>query len=514
MAVRPRRTYSEDRRNAGPVLVSAARAEAIFLLLVALLTAFVAIGHLRPYFARAYIPDDLGAFYCGGKVALQRQDPYRTQPLLDCERRLGLDRRWLDPRIDAVSSVPLPGYDFVPLMALAALPMRPALALFACLLLAAALLIAYALSRMTALPLSAAAAVAFMGGVYFASALGQLSPFAIAAVAVAALLFRSGRHRLAAVAASAALLQPHVGVPVIVAVFAFVPRARAVLVTVAVTLLALSIAAVGTRGVSEYRSVLAVTAPSEINAPYQYSLSWFAHQAGATSSAALALGAASSLVLLAGCLAFLARRRAWALESGAIVMLPAAVSVAGGTYVHVHQIGVALLAAIVLPSTMLGAALLAVPFPAFALGPNPTPTVIPSVALTLIAVWCVVFFPTRAAARASPARTASIITAIVAALLVVFFVARPLHQYAAVTTGITIVHQRDAFAALEDRQAYDAIATRDTTPLWYYLLVKAPTWLGLMLTLWFGARAGGNPCGLGWTHGRATFKLRLRGARL
>jgi hypothetical protein len=149
-------------------LATARSPRGCFLLLLAVLTAFDLVGHLRPYATRGFVPEDFGAFYCAGKVVLQRHDPYRVEPLLDCERQLALiDPRWEGELTnEGVNAAPLPGYDFIPLAALAALPARLAVAIFGLLLLGVTALTGYCLARMSALPPIAAFAIAFVGITY------------------------------------------------------------------------------------------------------------------------------------------------------------------------------------------------------------------------------------------------------------------------------------------------------------------------------------------------------------
>jgi hypothetical protein len=466
------------------------KVERIFLVLLASLTVFVVAGHMRAYAARGFIPEDFGAFYCAGKVVLQHGDPYRVEPLLDCERRSGVLAASGD---STVIPVPLPGYDFVPLAALATFPIRVAVMILAALLLAATATVAYCLTRMTPLPLIAAFAIAFMGLTYAAAPLGQISPLTAAALAAGALLLRVGKQRCGAFAASASLLQPHIGVPVVAATFLFVPRARLVIGASLAAALVAAITAVGIHGVLEYPSVLSIHARSELNAPIQYSLTWLVHALGASGEAALLTGTLSYVILSAISLIVLAGSGQRAVTTGAAILLPAAFAVLGGTFVHNTEIAIALLAAIVLVrptpvllSPMLPAALLTVSFWSTQ---HTTPTALPSLLLALIAVGCVVFYLARPLGIRAVTKGTLTDAVLILGLIMLMLAVRPNHGPGPPTPvdimrASGIAHEPNAFASLEAVHVRDAEAQFDRTPLSYYLLLKLPTWCGVVMALW------------------------------
>lgn len=466
--------------------------ERSFLVLLGLFTAFVLAGHFRPYYVtRGYIPNDFGAFYCGGKAVLHRADPYRVEPILSCERGLTkVDPRW--QKIMSTSGVvpaPLPGYDFIFLAPFSALPVRLAVMILGVLLIAATLLTGYSLARMSALPFSAAFAVAFMGITYGASPLGQIAILAIAALAVAALLLRLGKQQWAACAAAAALIEPHLGIPVVVAMFIFVPRVRLTIALFVAGLALCAAAAVGTRGIAEYPAFLSLHARAEVSESYQYSLTWLMHALGASPKASLVWGSLSSLILFAVCIAVLSRNREGAVSSGAVILLPAAFAVFGGTFMHSSQITAALLAAVVLVqppalllTPMLGAALLTAPY-----SDIHTLAALPSLVLALLAAWCVTFFPEHVWNPGTAARKAFAVTLVGAAITALLFALRVVHP-PETAPGISFVADPNAFASIGWGQMMDAEAAQDRTPLFYYLLLKMPAWVGVAMTLWLSSR--------------------------
>jgi hypothetical protein len=462
----------------------------VLLSLLAILTAFVIAGHLRSYASRNFVPGDFGAFYCAGKVVLHRQDPYRVEPLLSCERALSRSaHRGNQPDSDGVDPAPFPGYEFAAFAAMALLPVRLAVAFFGVLLLAATLVTAYCLSRMSALPFIPALAVAFMGTTFSASGLGQLAPIAIAALAAAALLLRMGRVPAATVAASVALLQPQFGIPVMIAAFVFLPRARLVVLYITVLLALCSVAAVGVRGTVEYLSVLPIHARAELNNPHQYSLTWVVHAIGGSASIALAAGTISYVIAVTASWLLLYFARDAAIRSGAIFLLPAAFAMFGGTFVHHYQISVALLSAIVLlqPATIalapLAAALLTVPFESTQYA---TQSSMLSWMLAIAAAWCAVFFPMQAATMnvSKATRTATFIAALCGAIVVYLLAIRPA-PYA--TAPQMVVHHANALASQEFQLGNDAWLKHDRTPISYYLMLKLPMWAGLGLTIWLSS---------------------------
>lgn len=468
---------------------SRSRVERYFLVFLGVLTALVVVGHFRPYAARGFVPDDLGAFYCGGKVVLHRQDPYRVGPLVECDRTLAsVDERWQQMTDENVSAVPLPPYDFVPLAALAVFPVRIALMLFAILYLAATAITGYCLTRMSALPPVVAFGAAFMGVTYGAAEFGQLAPFAIAALAAAALLLRLGKQRRAAIAASVALLQPQFAVPVMAATFLFVPRTRVTIAIIAVAALLCGIAAVGIHGTIEYLSVLPVHARSELNAPFQYSFTWLLHALGVSATPALVAGTLSSIACFSVAVFVLAKSGERAVQTGAVILLPAAFAVFGGSFIHSNQISVSLLAAIVLVSPagglispMIAASLLMVPYVTTALA---TIATVPSLVLTVLLVWAAVFFTSRASGIGAPAKSATATAVLIGALIALFVVIRPPHV---THSYVVTVHHADALASSEAQQVLDALYKRDGTPALDYIPMKIPLWVGLALTLWFSS---------------------------
>lgn len=292
---------------------------------------------------------DFNAFYCAGETLGAHADPYLAEPLGACERA---PKPWgLPSQIPHLSMpAPLPPYALAPFVLLAHLPYGAAALAWFAFSLACVAASAWALRALTGLPLSATLAAFALGDGYAALSLGQVAPFAVAGLTFAALALARGRFALAALCAAAGMIEPHVGLPVCLALFLFAPRSRAALLACALACLALSLAVAGPGLNLEYvRSVIPAHALSEIANEKQLSLSFVAHQLGASDALALRLGTLSYLLALALGLAA-ARTLAERLSSpGLLVALPVAFTLAGGgAFIHIAQIAAAVPAAALL----------------------------------------------------------------------------------------------------------------------------------------------------------------------
>jgi hypothetical protein len=320
-----------------PAVAFAGAALAVLALLAAL-----ASPSLRP----PAVLRDFNAFYCAGASIDRGADPYRAEPLGSCERA---------PRPPAFAQgtpglaipAPLPPYALAPFALLARLPYLWAGALWSLAILLCTGLTVGAMRRLTALPLSGLVAAFALGGAYAALALGQVAPVATAGVALAALFLSQGRDRAAALAAAAAMIEPHVGLPLALALFAWRPATRVTLLLAAAAFVSLSLALAGVPVALEYvRAVLPAHALSEVANDKQLSLTYLLHQAGASDALALHAGELCYAAMLALGLAVAGAVRG---RSPALVAaLPVAFTLFGGAFVHVVQIAAALPAALLL----------------------------------------------------------------------------------------------------------------------------------------------------------------------
>ncbi len=322
------------------------RAALVIGSLIALAFASFALG--RPFYPHGSGPVDFRAFYCAGAAVAAHRDPYLTEPLRSCENVL---RGFPSGRGLAFAiPAPLPGYSLAPLALLSLLPYPAATALWTALLLASFALTAILLGRLCTRRIEtivAALALATALDVY----VGQPVPIVCAAVVAAAFLASRGRDRSAAFAAALAMLEPNIGLPACLALFIARPRSRAVLAACGAFLAALSVGLLGIGANVEYlRAVLPAHALSEISHEGQYSLTYLAHLAGLDERSASALGTLSYVVMLG---IGIAAGRLAAARTGEValaVLVPVALAVFGGPYIHVQQLAMAIPAGLVLSS--------------------------------------------------------------------------------------------------------------------------------------------------------------------
>jgi Glycosyltransferase family 87 len=284
------------------------------------------------------------AFYCAGTAVRERQDPYRVEPLRSCERtieRAAMPAGYVEP-------APLPGYALVPFAALSMLPPRAAAVLLALALALAAIVAARALSAVVPAP-DTAVLLAFVPLTLLNVAYGEIAPLAMLAVCASAFFLARERWIAAGCAAALAAVQPNVGLPAAVAVFAFFPRTRAAVALTAGALAALSLVALGlTTNLEYFNGVLPLMAVAELVASDQYSLARLLFAAGASPAAALLAGKvwfvciAVASIVLAGRLGIKGRRPEM------VALLPPACVLLFGIYLHDIQMIVALPAALAL----------------------------------------------------------------------------------------------------------------------------------------------------------------------
>ena len=298
-------------------------------------------------------PVDLLAFYCGGKVARAGGDPYRSEPLRTCEHEAFTQSTGAFSRYpDLVVPAPLPPYVLLALEPLGVLPFWFARALFCALVVAASFLLVIALSALAPsyrafFILGVAASVLLP-----ALQLGQIASLALAALALSAWALRSGRIGLASCAAGFALVEPHLGLPAVLALFACIPRARRTLVVLAAAFALATLLCGGLERNLEYLTRVVPAQASAEGAEFsgQYSLSALLVQIGLPVGLALAAGSASYLLmLLLGLVTALAVYRKTGDPAFAVAVAPA-FTLLGGSYVHIHDMGAALPLAALLAS--------------------------------------------------------------------------------------------------------------------------------------------------------------------
>jgi Glycosyltransferase family 87 len=311
------------------------------LLLLVALTLCTAL----PLTARTYslarqglVAGDFRAFYCGARVASEGRDPYEAYAIGACESERVAP--WLYPRdVGLVLPAPMPGYTFALLAPLARLPYATALYIWVLLSAAAIALCAWLIARMTGFSGALAFATLALPLAVQSLPCGELEPIALAAICGAAYCLTKQRWTYSALCAALSMLEPHLGLPVCLAMFVLVPQVRAPLVAAGALLAALSLAAIGVPGNVEYFArVLPQHALSEVGADFQYSLAVIVHGLGVSANASVRIGELFYVGMLAlGVFA----ARAFAQRTGNrafIALLPAALVVIGGPFIHLTQI--------------------------------------------------------------------------------------------------------------------------------------------------------------------------------
>ncbi len=316
---------------------------------------------------------DFGAFYCAATIARQGGDPYFYAPLRDCEIRRVYGPGGTSYAERGIDPAPLPAYDLALLAPLTFLPYRIAGLLWTVLLVGATLAGAALIGRLASLPFwLVLAALAFANG-SACFAYGQEQPVVTLALAGAAALLRAGRPTPAALAASVAWIEPHVALPVILALLIWQPPMRpALLAGIAVpALLALGFA--GPAANLEYLTrVLPAHAFAEITVNFQYSLTSLLYTLGLPGGLALRLASVqyAAFAVLGAALAGPLARRA---GSPMLLFFPALCAVTGGPFIHITQIASALPFGLYLAGrsapfarpAWLGTILVALPWPAY-----------------------------------------------------------------------------------------------------------------------------------------------------
>lgn len=322
--------------------------------LVLALAFFLLIRHISPP-----MHVDTNAFYCGARVLMTGHDPYRFQPLHACEAQN------LKMGPSEVVPMPLPPYAIAMWFPLSLLPFAYANAIWLLLILGSALTITVAVTELTLLPVWLVSICVLADMLVEPLANGAMAPVPIALLSVAAVLLSRQRYVGAALAMGLAAIQPHVALPVMLAVFALVPRMRWPILTVSGVILIISSAFGFSLEIEYFRTVLPLHAVSEFGSSNQYSLSALLHLMGLPDRLAVAIGTLQYAIFVAlGILLAAALRYR---VPGALVFAPLACAVTGGTFIHQTEIAGALplafavAAAVPVTSAWLGVLLIATP---------------------------------------------------------------------------------------------------------------------------------------------------------
>jgi alpha-1,2-mannosyltransferase len=299
---------------------------------------------------------DFRAFYCGGSTLLHGANPYEAGPLLHCEQvpqPFGLHTA--RDRVDLPA--PFPGYALALFAIFALLPYPLAAAAWFVLLLACTALACVFTARLVDRP---PYAVLTLLAVAFSVAVipyGELAPIIFAALAGGALALRRGVNMPLIAALAVTALLPHVALPVFLALLIWDRAARLPVAAICVALAALDLVIGGPQlAISYFTRVLPNHAASEIGFITQYSMTWFAQGLGAPDRVALAAGNISYLVTIVFgiWLAGVAARKF--ADPAFLLLVPAALAVTFGSFIHYSEITLAFPAALLLYARTRGTA--------------------------------------------------------------------------------------------------------------------------------------------------------------
>ncbi len=291
---------------------------------------------------------DFRAFYCSAAVARDGANPYTAQPIHRCELALPGDPFAPYSRVTALPA-PVPGYVIALFIPFSFLPFAVAARAWTAVLCLACIVAILCTRRMTSLDATTVTAAFLLSLCAASLGLGESVPLFVAAIAVAAMLAQNERWAGVCAAAAASMIEPHLGLPAVIALFLWAPHTRRLLIVACGGLAALSIATLGTHANVEYFTrVLPAHAFSELGSDAQLSLSVILNGIGVRPEQAAALGTASYVIACA-CGIWLARILARDLNSKAfLTVTPVALAMAGGTFIHVTQMAAALPLALLL----------------------------------------------------------------------------------------------------------------------------------------------------------------------
>ncbi|HZZ01215.1 MAG TPA: glycosyltransferase 87 family protein, partial [Candidatus Baltobacteraceae bacterium] len=287
---------------------------------------------------------DFADFYCAGRAVSLGVDPYRYGPLHNCEREVN---RYRDDPAFVVPMV-LPTYTFPLLAPLGQMPIDVARARFA-ILNAVATLACVVVLALLGIDLTLAIAALLLSTGYLLLYTGQVVPFALLAVVLCGWALNKKLSVAAGVFAAAALIEPHLALPLCAGVFLFGSTRTRIALSAGVAVLACIAALMFPAETLEYVArVLPRHALADARDPLQYSLTYVLTLVGIPTSWALYAGGVSYIALgTAGI--WLGQRLSRTLNRPEMVaFVPVAAVVLAGTYMHQVDICFAIPAALVL----------------------------------------------------------------------------------------------------------------------------------------------------------------------
>jgi hypothetical protein len=295
-----------------------------------------------------FLLGDFRAFYCAARVASHGADPYRAEPLRSCEVGIGTTP-FFQKNPGVTIPAPLPGYAIAALVPLALLPFAAAAVIWSLLLLIAWFACIATVTRFARISWESSLAIFALSLGMLSLPFGEVVPLALAFICLAAYCAADERYGAAALMAAASMIEPHLGLPACIALAVWRPAARLPIALAWCALGALSFAVLGPATNLEYfASVLPAHALSELSRNTQLSLTAVLAAAGMAPAAAIRAGAIWYLFMLVAGVAVAGLLARKIRNDAALVCVPPAFAVFGGTFIHVTQIAAALPAAAML----------------------------------------------------------------------------------------------------------------------------------------------------------------------
>ena len=299
----------------------------------------------------SYTPQllDFAAFSCAGRAVAQHQSPYdHVGVLAACEQQVvAVTGALLTP--GEILPAPFPPYTLAIFSLFALLPPAFGAVLWLALLLTSYIAIVMMLKRMSGLPFVLITAVTLVPIAWASIEVAQVTPVILAFIVGAAFASQAERPFLAAALAVASMCEPHLGLPVCLALFCTQGATRLPLIGGGIVLAAVSFLTMSPSLAFHYvGDILPRHAHAEMLADAQMSLSHALAVLGLPENAALALGSLQYLAMVLFGTVLAVRIVHVTQERDLAILSAPALAMIGGSFVHIHQIAVASCCALLL----------------------------------------------------------------------------------------------------------------------------------------------------------------------
>jgi hypothetical protein len=440
------------------------------LMALAILCSVVPLGaQLNADRAGGWLMIDFRAYYCAALAQREGHNPYYADSLHACQAQT--PRPYYRPPSGVTVPAPYPPYALALFAPLTFVPFGVAAFAWWTILALSLVFGAWAISRLSASPLLVGWAVVVLSLGLVAWSSGNVVPVGVAAVVVAALFAARGRFVLAAIAIAVGMIEPQIALPAALALAIGCSAARIPLLAAFAVLAVLSLATAGfAQSLAYVTAVLPAHALSEVSRDNQYSVSTVLAALGVSDTSAVLAGSLSYAVMVAvGIPVAIALARRYA-DPAMIVLVPPAMALLGGSFVHTGEIAVAAPAALLLFTRatahrawlLCALILLAVPW----------------LLATSAAMFLAPIFPAGYLAYALWHRDRTVALAVTAASLALI-----LGLFALAMHPAPAVAHSHAYAPIDPRLAeasWQRLVLGNTTNRPVMWLLRLPTWAGLI----------------------------------